>query len=49
MKDNDVLEHFELSSEMKPIGCKWIFKTKKDSQGKIERYKARLIAKGFTQ
>ncbi|KAL0540170.1 hypothetical protein IC582_024400 [Cucumis melo] len=49
MKDNDVLEHFELSSEMKPIGCKWIFKTKKDSQGKIERYKARLIGKGFTQ
>ena len=34
---------------MKPIGCKWIFKTKRDSKGDVERYKARLIAKGYTQ
>ena len=34
---------------MKPIGCKWIFKTKKDSKGNVERYKARLVKKGFTQ
>ena len=34
---------------MKPIGCKWIFKTKKDSKGNVERYKARLVTKGFTQ
>ena len=32
----------------KPIGCKWIFKTKKDSKGNVERYKTRLVAKGFT-
>ena len=34
---------------MKPIGCKWIFKTKWDSKGNVRRYKARLVAKRFTQ
>ena len=33
----------------KSIGCKWIFKTKKVSKGNVERYKGRLVAKGFTQ
>ena len=48
MKDNDVWELVELPSGVKPIGCKWIFKTKRDSQGRIERYKACLVAKSFT-
>ena len=34
---------------VKPIDCKWIFKTKRDSKGNIVRYKARLVAKAFTQ
>lgn len=34
---------------MQPIGCKLIFKTKRDSKGNIERYKERLVAKGFIQ
>ena len=33
----------------KRIGCEWVFKTKHDSNGNIKWYKARLIAKGFTQ
>lgn len=31
------------------IDCDWIFKVKYKPDGSIERYKARLIAKGFTQ
>ena len=33
----------------KPVGCKWVFKTKRDSSGKIERYKAKLVVKGYSQ
>ena len=31
------------------VDCKWIFKVKYKSDGSIERYKARVVAKGFTQ
>jgi hypothetical protein len=33
----------------KPIGCKWIFKRKYLPNGSTDKYKARLIANGFTQ
>lgn len=37
------------SHNKKAIGCKWVFKLKFHSNGTIERYKARIIAKGFNQ
>src|SRR4051812_585312 len=33
----------------KPVGCKWVFKKKLRPDGTIEKYKARLVAMGYTQ
>ncbi len=33
----------------KPISCKWVFKIKHGVNGEVERYKTRLLARGFTQ
>ena len=32
---------------VKPVGCKWVFKRKRDSLSNIELYKVRLVARGF--
>ena len=34
---------------VKPIGCKWIYKKKRGTDGNVETFKVRLVAKGFTQ
>jgi hypothetical protein len=33
----------------KPVGCKWVFKTKLRYDGTIDKYKATLVAKGYTK
>ena len=34
---------------MNVIGCKWVFKTKLNSDGSLDQLKARLVAKGYNQ
>ena len=46
---NGVWDLVKLPNGAKTIGCKWVYKIKKDSLGNIERYKTRLVAKEFTQ
>ncbi|KAL6320926.1 hypothetical protein AAG906_010735 [Vitis piasezkii] len=48
MKCNDVWDLVELPNGAKAIGCKWVLE-KKESLSNIERYKAKLVAKGFTR
>ena len=38
-----------LSPGKHPIGCKWVYKVKLKADGSFERYKVRLVAKGYTQ
>jgi hypothetical protein len=47
MNTNRVLDLEEIPKEAKTVGCKWVYKTKCQSKGNIERFKARLMAKGF--
>ena len=49
MEHNSVWDLVELLKGCKRVGCKWVFKTKRDSHGNLERYKARLVSQGFAQ
>jgi transposase InsO family protein len=49
MYSNHVWELVDPPANIKPIGCKWIYKRKRGPDGKVETFKARLVAKGFTQ
>jgi hypothetical protein len=39
----------DLPSGKHPIGCKWVYKIKHKANGEVERYKVRLLAKGYTK
>nr|GEV75967.1 retrovirus-related Pol polyprotein from transposon TNT 1-94 [Tanacetum cinerariifolium] len=47
--DNKVWDLVELPPDGNIIGSKWLFKKKTDIDGAIHIYKARLMAKGYTQ
>ena len=49
MYSNSVWSLVEAPKGVKPIGCKWIYKKKRGSDGKVETFKARLVEKGYTQ
>nr|GEZ10236.1 hypothetical protein [Tanacetum cinerariifolium] len=49
MKDNEASDLVDLPPNGKTVGRKWIFKKKTDMDGAVHTYKARLVAKDFTQ
>ena len=46
---NDTWELVELPKGRQAVGCKWVFRTKYNSDGSVSRFKSRLVAKGFSQ
>ena len=49
LAQNDVWDLVPLPPGKKTVGSKWVFKKKTGADGKVERFKARLVAQGFTQ
>ena len=49
LQENDVWDLVELPPGRKIVGSKWVFKKKIGADGTVERYKARLVAQGYTQ
>jgi hypothetical protein len=49
MSTNGIWDLVEVPKGAKIVGCKWFYKTKHDSKGNIETFKARLVTKDFTQ
>ena len=39
----------DLPPSQSVVGCRWVYKIKTKANGSVERYKTRLVAKGFTQ
>ena len=48
MHQNNTWELVPKPNEVELITCKWIFKLKKKVDGTVDRYKARLVARGFS-
>eukprot|EP00253_Pinus_taeda_P013154 PITA_13154 len=46
---NEAWDLVELPAGRKPLGSKWVFKKKTNAEGKVEKYKARLVEKSDSQ
>ena len=46
---NDVWDVVPRPKEKSVVSSKWIYKTKHVAEGSIEKYKARFVARGFSQ
>ena len=49
LSKNETWELVDLPSGKNIVGSKWIFKHKRDANGNINRFKARLVAQGYSQ
>ena len=46
---NETWELTEFPENKLPIECKWLYKTRFNADGSVDKYKAKLVAKGYSQ
>ena len=49
LDENHVLDLVESPKDRQVVGSKWVFRRKVGENGVVERYKARLVAQGYSQ
>jgi hypothetical protein len=49
IEKNKTWDLVDLPKDKSSIGVKWVYKTKVNEKGKVEKHKARLVSKGFSQ
>ena len=49
MYSNQVWDLVKALNSIKPVCCKWVYKRKGGVDGKVETFKTRLVANGYTQ
>lgn len=49
LERNKTWEIVDKLSDKKAVGCRWIYTVKYRSNGTLDRYMTRFVAKGYTQ
>src|SRR5687767_6048015 len=49
LEKNQTWDFVKLPEGKRAISCKWVFTVKQNLEGKVERYKATLVARGYSQ
>ena len=47
--ENETWELVKLPEGRRTVGCKWVFRVKYDSEGRVKCFKGRLVAQGYSQ
>ena len=49
MKENDVYEIVDRPKNREVIGSRWVLNVKRGADGEMEKFKARVVRKGYSQ